>query len=306
MNVFVVTDLENRMATKGGILESFFHQYDQVLRSHEIICIIDADTLVSKDFLRIINREFLLGHSVFQGKIEVINGKDSCASGFLSIIQSYMNICFYKYFSNYQKKSVLLAGKGMCISTSILRKLTYKSNTLIEDVELSFELLLQNYQIHYVPDMLIMTYQPEKLNELYYQQRRWLSGQFSIIKKYQQKTILSKLDTISCAKYYIAISYIGILFPICLFNLYTLMNLHYFLSFFYLASLTITVYLALLDKNCRINSFSLLLFPIFVLGLSMINCSCLIFPQKQWHPITRSFIKNRFLLLLRAKKKLNK
>jgi len=78
--------------------------------------------------------------------------------------------------------SSLLRGTGMCFSTEMLQKFSWKSFSEAEDLEFSLQLIQNGGKIHFVPETKILAIQPSGMPTAYTQKRRWAGGTLRIIR----------------------------------------------------------------------------------------------------------------------------
>lgn len=280
---YVFSNLINKNKNKGSIIESFFIKYKNMIKKYDMICFIDADTFVEKNFFNVVDYEYKNGIEVVQGKIIISNNDKNIMSGFNIILQSFINNYFFKILS-IEKKSVLLAGKGFCISSRILSEIDIRTKSLIEDVELSFKLLLENNYIHYCEDMKVFCLQPNNYADSFMQQRRWISGQLDICKTFFLK--IFKCNFIfSGVTLFTNVCYINIIAAISiLFFIYK----SYFLFFgiYYIIAYVCSYISSKIDKNISYLSFkSYAVFPFIFIFWLLIYIFCIVKPEKNWKPI---------------------
>lgn len=282
--VTVVNNLINENKNKGNLLKSFFEEYKSLCLSFDVVTIFDADVIVDRNFFNTVDYEYTQGHEIVQGEVIPNFNRNNAVSQFMSILQEHVNI----YFFDLCKKcncSVLLQGKGFFVSISVLYELCWREDILVEDVDLSFQALLKGYKINYCKQMKVFCLQPDTLYNMIIQQRRWISGQRQIIKKY--RIILLRTtqnhDLLS-ARYFCVAPYIVLVGSMLLY-LVILSNgiLNLILGIFSCFVFTLIIFSVSIRVNKLLNLTTyLLVFPLLLWWWNLIFLSCFLAPQKRW------------------------
>lgn len=281
-----IYNLDNHEQSKGGILRSFCLQYMNEIDNYDYFCIIDSDTLIDPNFFNAANIELKKGHEIVQGQINSIKYNENNVSYFMSFLQLIINS-----FMNYQsklKKPVIISGKGLLISPKVLKKIEWDAKILIEDVDFSFNALLNGYSIYYCPQMKVETKQPYTFLDMWIQQRRWTSGQKQIIKKYNPYIISNKLTGV--ARAFILEWYIN--FVIFCLMIISLVNLKIFFTIMlslYICSIIIII-IAIKDINVEYyNIINIFIFPFMLFFWHLINIISFFNQEKRWKQIKNKY-----------------
>lgn len=159
--------------------------------TYDAVCILDADNLVSKDFLLQIDRKMQQGYKVVQGYRDMKNPWDSWITSSYSITYWLANrLC--QLPRQYLGMNCTLTGSGYAVSTDILREIGWEIETLTEDVEFYFQLCLNDIKIGWAHEAVIFDEQPITLSQSWKQRTRWMQGHFSCCFIYG-KQVFSKL-----------------------------------------------------------------------------------------------------------------
>lgn len=281
-----IYNFNNCENTKGSVLNSFCSQYKKLINNYDYLCIIDADTLIDKDFFKLANNEFKKGHLIVQGEINSIRFNKSFVSYFMELIQIIIN-----YFTDYQnklKKSVMIAGKGLLISPKVLNEIEWDSNALLDDVDFSFNALLHGYSIHYCPQMKVRTKQVYTFHDMWIQQRRYASGQKQIVKKYQH--LFSNKNLIGSARIYMIEGCLNLIFffLMCVSVLNIKIYLNVLISVY--ISIIIIVILVAIKMSMKFHILKgILAFPFMLFYWHSIYIYSFFVPEKSWKQINNKF-----------------
>ena len=281
-----VYNLNNHEQSKGGVLHSFCSQYMNEINNYDYFCIIDSDTLIEPNFFNIANTEFKKGHKIIQGQINSIRYNKNNVSCFMLFLQLMIN-----NFMNYQsklKKPVIIAGKGLLISPKVLKNIKWDAKILIEDVDFSFNALLNGYFIYYCPQMKVKTKQPYTFLDMWIQQRRWTSGQKQIIKKYGRYITSNKLTGV--ARAFILECYLNFII-FCLITI-SLLDLKIFFTIILSLYICSIIIMIIVVKNTNIeycNIINIFLFPFILFFWHLINIISFFNPEKKWKQVKNKY-----------------
>lgn len=199
---------------------------------------------------------------------------------FQQIISSFM------LYQNKLGKSVIIAGKGVLIDPNVLEQIEWNENTLIEDVCFSFDALLKSYKIHYCHHMKIKTKHPYTIIDLWIQQRRWISGQIQLIRRYRSYIFDKNLNGV--ARTFIFCGYINIiifcLIAISLFN--PQICLLIIISVYFCIFFTNIIIVRVKDVNYII---ALLGFPFILFCWNLVFIFSIFKPEKKWKQIKNKY-----------------
>lgn len=278
-NIVVYENLRNINCTKSGILKAFFEQHINIINRYDYVCFIDGDTLVNEYFFVVADREFKKGHKIVQGKVNVINTTKNFVSGFMAIYQSIINIFFFEY-QNCNNHSVLIAGKGMFISPSVFNYITWNEKSLIEDVDFSFQAACLDIPIFYCDKIKVASIQPYTLQDMWNQQRRWLSGQNQIIKDYFGQLVKGTLN--GGAKAFVIEGIISIcILPLILISIFSEF-IGLILLYYIIAVVVATIVVKVDNSQEQITTMDIYVFPMILLYWYIINVISFFKPITIW------------------------
>lgn len=163
--------------------------FDQILSrdpAYDAVIVFDADTLVSADYLNIMNQYLTNGSRVIQSSDLVLPqpgrwSSESTRIGFL----------LYNYAKPLGRKvlgmDMGLRGNGMCFSSGLLREIPWQAWSLTEDVEYGLILLLNRVKIDFAPEATVWAQMPARAENAESQRARWEMGRYPIIRRYAGK-----------------------------------------------------------------------------------------------------------------------
>ncbi|MBK7894906.1 MAG: glycosyltransferase family 2 protein [Candidatus Promineifilaceae bacterium] len=167
---------------KGYALQWMLEKLWQDNVAHDAVVILDADTIVSENFLDVMNARLNNGERVIQSYYAVQNPESSFSAGL-----RYAALAVLHYLRP-QGRMVLggsagLKGNGMVFAADIMRNQTW-SDSVTEDIELHMTLLLSGERVTFAPDAVIQAEMPDKLTDARSQNVRWEQGRLQMAKKY--------------------------------------------------------------------------------------------------------------------------
>jgi len=186
-NVYERTDTEKR--GKGYSLEWMFKNLFKLEKEYDAICILDADNLVSPNFLMEMNKELSLGHNVVQGYLGSKNPGDSWISGNHSIAYWISNRLF-QLPRHYLGLSCALGGTGFVMTTKVLKEFGWGATCLTEDLEFSLKLVLKGMRVSWSHDAVVYDEKPLKLSQSWRQRKRWMQGHCDCARRYFKDVFL--------------------------------------------------------------------------------------------------------------------
>lgn len=168
---------------KGYSLEWMFKRLFENSREYDGICILDADNLVSPNFLMEMNKHLCLGYKVVQGYLDSKNPHDSWISGNYSISYWISNRLFQlpRY---YLGLSCALGGTGFVMASSVLKEIGWGATCLTEDLEFSMKLVLKGMKVSWAHDAVVYDEKPLRMKESWGQRRRWMQGHCDCARRY--------------------------------------------------------------------------------------------------------------------------
>lgn len=292
----------NRVEIGKGYVIRF--ALDKILNENDVydaFCVIDADNVADREFIRSMNLALCDGSSVAQGYRDMKNPTDNWVSGCHSLFY-WMENRFYDHARSLMGLSATINGTGFMISREYLREHGFNMKTVTEDLELTMQCVINGYKVDWVPDAKVYDEQPLTVGQSMRQRTRWVNGFAQVFMKYFSslcKTLLQKPNWIKVDMFVFFISlpmmFVGalaiVLFAVlgvlCIFQ-----PIGAFVNLALLALASVVVlwligYLsvALEEKGTRRMMKAVLTFPIFNIMWLPIYCQCIFRHKVDWKPI---------------------
>lgn len=190
---------------KGYALEWMFDKIFKMDKKYDAVVILDADNLVSGNFLKAMNNKLCDGYKVVQGYLDSKNPNDTWITGSYSISFWSANRMVQLSRSNL-KLSNQLGGTGFCIDTSILKDLGWGATCLTEDLEFTCKLVLNGCKVGWAHEAVVYDEKPLTLVQSWSQRRRWMQGFADVSSRYFFKLIKKSIKdfdfvALDCALY---------------------------------------------------------------------------------------------------------
>lgn len=158
------------------IRENDRHQYDAAV-------VVDADSVVTKNLLKVMNEYLENGAEVVQGHLTVDSKPDVWTSEIIRI-----GFTLYNYVRPLARRAIDcpagLRGNGMCFSMDVLEEVPWDAYSLTEDLEYGIKLLLNDKNVVFAPEAIGFNIVPEKAENAKSQRERWEMGRLPVLKKY--------------------------------------------------------------------------------------------------------------------------
>jgi 1,2-diacylglycerol 3-beta-glucosyltransferase len=185
-----------KLRGKGYALRWCFDRLLTGKNVYDAIVVVDADSVVSENFLEVMN------HYLDSGS-KVIQGSDLADSGSQGWSAEMIRLSFLLYnFVRPLGRSALgcsagLKGNGMCFDVEVLSTVPWSSFSLNEDLEYGLELLLRGYSVRFAPEAKVLAKMPQDAENAQSQRVRWETGRFPVIRKYSLKLIAAAFRNFS-------------------------------------------------------------------------------------------------------------
>lgn len=194
--VFTRVDPDNR--GKGQALDWFFQSQIEAYRPFAALALIDADTLVDENFLTQIAAS--LSHpevKVVQGFYGASNPQENWRTALVAAA-----LCLFHHLRpagrNRIGGSAGLKGNGMGFRREVIEKYGWPAHSIVEDLEFSVLLLLDEVLVHYNPDAMVFGEMASQRQQADTQRQRWESGRWQILRNYGGRLFLSLLTKFRC------------------------------------------------------------------------------------------------------------
>ncbi|MBP8001259.1 MAG: glycosyltransferase family 2 protein [Chloroflexi bacterium] len=167
---------------KGYALQWLGHNLWESGEPHEAIVILDADSLVSTNFLQVMNARLGYGERVIQAYYAVQSPEQSSSAAL-----RYAALTVLHYLRP-QARMVLggsagLKGNGMVFAAEVLRHHEWTAS-LTEDIEFHMQLIQAGERVTFAPDALVWAEMPDTLANSHSQNVRWERGRLEMVRRY--------------------------------------------------------------------------------------------------------------------------
>jgi len=169
--ILLAKDFE--ISTKSRALN---YAFDNLNDDYDIAVILDADNIMSHDFLATINQSFATGYMVVQGHRTAKNLNTSFAL-LDSISEEINNSIFRKGFRNLNFSSALI-GSAMAFDYAMFKTMMKEVEVVGGfDKEIEMRLSKRRIKVEYLPDTYVYDEKVQNAEVFTRQRRRWLSAQ---------------------------------------------------------------------------------------------------------------------------------
>lgn len=148
----------------------------------EAIVILDADTVVSSNFLKVMDARLSSGEQIIQAYYAV---RDPSRSWAISI--RYIALAAIHFLRPLGRMvlggSVGLKGNGMVFAAEIMKNRQWSAH-LTEDIEFHMQLILAGSRVTFAPDAIVEAEMPDTLKGSQTQNARWERGRVDMARQY--------------------------------------------------------------------------------------------------------------------------
>lgn len=149
---------------------------------HDAIVILDADTVVSPNFLKVMDSRVRQGQRLIQAYYAV---RDPDRSWGISLRYAALAVL---HFLRPQGRMILggstgLKGNGMVFHHEIMRQQEWTSS-LTEDIEFHMAQVLRGERVYFAPDAIVWAEMPENLADADTQNERWERGRLQMARQF--------------------------------------------------------------------------------------------------------------------------
>lgn len=167
---------------KGYALEWLLEQIWEQQVPHDAVVILDADSVVSTNFLRVMDTRLARGERVVQAYYAVLHPEGSWGVGIRAAALAVL------HYLRPLGRMVLggstgLKGNGMVFTADVLRKHRW-SAALTEDIEYHMELIQAGERAMFAPDAVVWAEMPHSMGAAQSQNERWEKGRMEMVRRF--------------------------------------------------------------------------------------------------------------------------
>lgn len=156
--------------------------FDALLKEDfDAMVVVDADNVMSANFLRAMDARRHGGQSVIQSRNTVKNPLENALTWMLAVGNAIENTLYSQGKENLNL-SCPLRGTGMCLSSAMLRRMPWDASSVAEDTEYGLSLIERGERVHFAPEAEVLSDAPMNVEMLAAQRIRWASGNMRLAK----------------------------------------------------------------------------------------------------------------------------
>ncbi len=160
----------------------------------DAMVVVDADNVMSANFLRAMDARLHAGQSVIQSRNSVRNPLENALTWMLAVGNAIENLLYSQGKENLNLSSPL-RGTGMCLSSAMLRRLPWDTCSVAEDTEYGLRLIAMGERVYFAPEAEVLSDAPVNVEMLAAQRIRWASGNMSLAKSTASGLIVKGIAT---------------------------------------------------------------------------------------------------------------
>jgi cellulose synthase/poly-beta-1,6-N-acetylglucosamine synthase-like glycosyltransferase len=168
--------------SKGHALRWLLERLAAEGRRYDAVVVVDADSVVSSNFLRQMDARLEAGSQVVQAYYTVLNDGDSPVAAL-----RYAALAAVHYLRPLGRLTLGLScglkGNGMCFATPVLERYAWRWFTLAEDVEFHLALVAAGVRVDFAPGARVMADMPVTLAQAAGQNARWEGGRLQLLRQ---------------------------------------------------------------------------------------------------------------------------
>lgn len=212
---------------KPHVIGKYLNKFKDFWEDYDYIVFLDADNLVSSNFLKEFNSQFLenTGYTVIQGYLDSKNINESIMSrGYASAY--FITNRAIQYAKHLLGWNASIGGTGFAIATDYIKEHGWNPKSYTEDFEIQVELSINGKKSTWNHFGKVYDEKPNKIRASHVQRTRWSQGHWFIaISKtvpqlksiLQPQTIIQRLNRIETLIYsYSMLRAVWIFFLLCL------------------------------------------------------------------------------------------
>lgn len=301
--IYIRNETDPSKKTKGYAMQEYLNTLlaDSNM-DYDAFCVFDADNIVDKNFLTVMNKHLCQGEEVVQGYRDIKNPTDSWISAGYAIFYWMMNR-FYHLARYNAGLSPLINGTGFMVKFDVIRDTGWNTNTLTEDIEFSLKTIIQGKKLGWAVDAICYDEQPVTFGPSWSQRSRWTMGHIQCLKEYtgelakaasENKTLMN-LDGLLYMVGSIPMFIISLILLVINAIVYLnkgmtstafAINLLKFVVPTFLLPILVALIIMIIDKKPIAKMWKgLLMYPVFLGSWLLINFKCLFQKDVTWDKI---------------------
>jgi cellulose synthase/poly-beta-1,6-N-acetylglucosamine synthase-like glycosyltransferase len=176
---------------KGYALQWLMQQLWASAEPHDAVVILDADSIISPNFLTVMDARLAHGERAIQAYYAVRDPQSSWSASLRSVALAALH-----YLRPLGRMplggSTGLKGNGMVFAAEIVREHQW-SASLTEDIEYHMALILGGQRVTFAPDAIVWAEMPSSLKAARTQNVRWERGRQEMVRQYVPRLLRAAL-----------------------------------------------------------------------------------------------------------------
>ena len=176
---------------KGYALQWLLQQLWASAEPHDALLILDADSIVSPNFLTVMDARLAKGERAIQAYYAVRDPQSSWSASLRSVALAALH-----YLRPLGRMplggSAGLKGNGMVFTNELVREYQW-SASLTEDIEYHMALILGGHRVTFAPDAIVWAEMPSSLKAARTQNIRWERGRQEMVRHYVPRLLHAAL-----------------------------------------------------------------------------------------------------------------
>lgn len=158
--------------TKGYALNWFLSKMKVKKDDYDALLVFDADNIVDKNFLNVMNKKLCQGEVLVQGYRDIKNPTDTWVSGGYAIFYWTMNRLYHLARYN-MGLSPLINGTAFMVKWDMIIDEGWNTKTLTEDIEFALINISKGVKLGWAKDAIVYDEQPLTFKQSWKQRERW-------------------------------------------------------------------------------------------------------------------------------------
>ncbi len=168
---------------KGFGIEWMLENLWAMPRQYDAVVMFDADNLVEKNFLRVMNDRLCKGARVIQGYLDTKNPFDSWITLSYAVTYWFTNRMWQLARHNLGLPNTL-GGTGLCVESKLLKEMGWGATSLTEDLEFATRCIERGIYPTWAHDTKVYDEKPIDLRASMRQRLRWMQGHYDVAGRY--------------------------------------------------------------------------------------------------------------------------
>ena len=174
---------DEKRKTKGYALNWFLDKKIKENADYDAFCVFDADNIVDKNFLTVMNKKLCQGETIVQGYKDIKNPTDSWISSGYALFY-WTQHKFYQLARYNAGLSPLMNGTGFMVKFDLIKDTGWNTKTLTEDIEFSLMNISSGNKLGWAVDAIVYDEQPTTFGQSWTQRIRWTVGHMQCFRLY--------------------------------------------------------------------------------------------------------------------------